>query len=65
LRGKGAQTALLERCFTLAHEAGADVIWSRSVYLSQSHRNMARAGLRVLCTPAFWTPISAAAAPRA
>jgi GNAT superfamily N-acetyltransferase len=58
-RGKGAQTALLERCFDLAHEDGADVIWSRSVYLSQSHRNMVRAGLHSLCTPAFWTPRAA------
>jgi len=54
-RGQGAQTALLERCFDLAHETGAEVIWSRSLYLSQSHRNMLRAGLQILCTPAFWT----------
>jgi hypothetical protein len=55
LRNKGAQTALLERCFGLAHESGADVIWSRALYLSQSHRNMLRSGLETLCTPAFWT----------
>jgi GNAT superfamily N-acetyltransferase len=63
-RGKGAQTALLERCFQLALEAGADVIWSRALYLSQSHRNMLRSGLRTLCTPAFWTRVNAVTPPR-
>ena len=57
-RGKGAQTALLERCFDFACEAGADIVWSRALYLSQSHRNMLRVGLRTLCTPAFWTQVS-------
>ncbi len=55
LRGQGAQTALLERCFDLAAATGAELIWSRAAYLSQSHRNMLRAGLRTLCTQAYWT----------
>ncbi|MBI1778728.1 MAG: GNAT family N-acetyltransferase [Proteobacteria bacterium] len=54
-RRQGVQTALLQNCFNLAAEAGADIIWSRAAYLSSSHRNMLRAGLSVLCTPAFWT----------
>lgn len=52
-RGHGVQTALLAACHALA--AGCDVVWARCRFLSQSHRNLQRAGLRTLCTTSFWT----------
>ncbi len=52
---RGAQTALLHACLTLAAEAGAEWIWSRCAFLSDSHRNMARAGLATICNAAHWT----------
>lgn len=51
-RGHGIQAAMLAACH--ARAAGADVVWARCRFLSQSHRNLQRGGLRTLCTTAFW-----------
>jgi len=51
-RNRGVQTALLAQCHALA--AGTDVIWARCRFLSQSHRNLMRAGLATVCTSEFW-----------
>ncbi len=58
MRNLGAQTALLRHCLHLAADQGADTVWSRTAFQSGSHRNMLRAGLRTLCTPGFWTPVT-------
>jgi hypothetical protein len=58
LRNRGAQTALLRHCLNLAGEQGAELVWTRTAFNSTSHRNMLRAGLRTLCTPGFWTPVT-------
>ncbi len=52
-RGHGMQTALLAACH--ARAASANLIWARCRFLSQSHRNLQRGGLRTLCTTGFWT----------
>jgi ribosomal protein S18 acetylase RimI-like enzyme len=53
-RGRGLQRALLERRTGDALAAGADLVCSGADYLSTSHRNMERAGLRVQFTRALW-----------
>jgi ribosomal protein S18 acetylase RimI-like enzyme len=53
-RGRGLQRALLERRAADAYAAGADLVCSGADYLSTSHRNMERAGLRVQFTRALW-----------
>jgi len=55
-RGRGLQTALLARRLRDAATAGADLACSGAAFLSTSHRNMERMGLRVLFTRAIWTP---------
>lgn len=51
-RNRGVQTALLAQCHVLA--ADAEIIWARCQFLSQSHRNLMRAGLGTVCTSQFW-----------
>ncbi len=53
-RGRGLQTALLERRVADAHAAGANLVCSGADFLSTSHRNMERAGMRVQFTRAVW-----------
>jgi hypothetical protein len=60
MRGRGAHAALLRRRIADAKAAGADVVCSGAEFLSTSHRNMERAGLRVLFTRAIWTPLESA-----
>lgn len=51
-RGQGVQTELLAECHRRA--AGMSAVWARCRFASQSHRNLARAGLNTLCTTQFW-----------
>jgi GNAT superfamily N-acetyltransferase len=52
LRGRGVQTRLLAAVHALHGNGG--VVWARCRFGSQSHRNLARAGLATLCTTQFW-----------
>jgi len=54
-RRRGLQAALLARRITDARHAGASLVCSGAAYLSTSHRNMERAGLRILFNSAIWT----------
>ena len=54
-RGRGLQTALLHRRIADASAAGVDFVCSGADFLSQSHRNMERAGMRVLFVRSLWT----------
>jgi GNAT superfamily N-acetyltransferase len=54
-RGRGLQTALLARRWQDAHAAGADLVCSGAAFLSSSHRNMERLGMRTQFTRAIWT----------
>lgn len=56
-RGRGLQTALLRRRIADASTAGVDFICSGAEFLSGSHRNMQRAGMRVQFTRAVWTAL--------
>jgi len=51
---------LLARRWRDARDAGAELVCGQAAYLSTSHRNMERAGLRLLHTQAIWMapPIS-------
>jgi len=53
-RGRGVHQALLARRWHDAHDAGAQLVCGQAAYLSTSHRNMERAGLRLLHTQAIW-----------
>ena len=53
-RGRGLQTAMLRRRIADAQAAGVDFVCSGADYLSTSHRNMERAGMRVLFVRALW-----------
>jgi hypothetical protein len=55
-RGNGLQAALLRRRIVDAGAAGVDFVCSGAAYLSTSHRNMERAGMRVQFVRALWTP---------
>ena len=57
-RGRGIHAALLCRRLQDAKAAGVEMVSSGSDYLSTSHRNMERAGLRLLFLRAIWTPLS-------
>ncbi len=59
-RGRGLQTALLARRIADAAKAGANLVCSGAAYLSTSHRNMERAGMRILFNRAIWTDLGAA-----
>jgi GNAT superfamily N-acetyltransferase len=56
-RGRGLQAALLRRRIADAGVAGVDFICSGASYLSGSHRNMERVGMRVQFTRALWTEL--------
>jgi len=56
-RGRGLQTALLHRRIADASAAGVDFVCSGADFLSQSHRNMERAGMRVLFVRSLWTAL--------
>jgi GNAT superfamily N-acetyltransferase len=51
-RGRGIQTRLLAAAHAINGEGG--IVWARCRFLSQSHRNLQRVGLRTLCTTSFW-----------
>jgi GNAT superfamily N-acetyltransferase len=56
-RGRGLQSALLARRIEDARTAGVDFVCSGADFLSQSHRNMERAGMRVQFVRALWTAL--------
>ena len=56
-RGHGLQSALLHRRIADASAAGVDFICSGADFLSRSHRNMERAGMRVLFVRGLWTAL--------
>ena len=56
-RGRGLQTALLRRRIADASAAGVDFICSAAEFLSGSHRNMQRAGMRLQFVRAVWTAL--------
>jgi GNAT superfamily N-acetyltransferase len=56
-RGRGLHTALLARRIRDASAAGADFICGGAVFLSNSHRNMERIGMRVQFVRSIWTPL--------
>jgi GNAT superfamily N-acetyltransferase len=67
-RQRGLHLALLARRLQDARAAGADLVCSGADFLSTSHRNMERVGMRVLFLRAIWTPlveIGASQRPRA
>lgn len=53
-RGRGGQRALLESRITDSIEAGCDLVLSRCVVDSASHRNLKRAGLRDVISKHIW-----------
>lgn len=53
-RGRGCQTALIERRLQDAAAAGCSRASTVAVWDSQSHRNLARAGFRTAYTKAVW-----------
>jgi ribosomal protein S18 acetylase RimI-like enzyme len=57
-RGRGLHTALLARRMADAAAAGANFICGGAEFLSASHRNMERAGMRVQFVRALWTKVS-------
>lgn len=56
-RGRGLQTALLQRRIADASAAGVDFVCSGAEFLSGSHRNMQRAGMRLQFVRASWTAL--------
>jgi ribosomal protein S18 acetylase RimI-like enzyme len=54
-RGRGLHTALLRHRWRDAEAASVELVCSQSAFLSASHRNMERLGLRVLTARAWWT----------
>lgn len=58
MRGHGAHQALLWARRALAEDHGADLVTAQAAYLSTSHRNMERAGFKLLHTKALWRAIS-------
>jgi GNAT superfamily N-acetyltransferase len=55
-RGRGLHAALLHRRLLDASAAGVDFVCSGADFLSTSHRNMERAGMRLLFLRSIWTP---------
>lgn len=55
-RGRGLHAALLRRRMRDAARADAAFITAGADYLSTSHRNMERAGLRLLFLRTIWSP---------
>jgi GNAT superfamily N-acetyltransferase len=56
-RGRGLQSALLAARIAAAQAAGVDFIVSGAEFLSPSHRNMERIGMRIQFVRAIWTPL--------
>jgi GNAT superfamily N-acetyltransferase len=56
-RGRGLHTALLRRRLHDASAAGVDFVAGGAAFLSTSHRNMERAGMRLLFLQMIWTPL--------
>jgi GNAT superfamily N-acetyltransferase len=56
-RRLGLQAALLRRRIQDAREAGAEFVFSGADYLSPSHRNMERVGMRLLSLRTIWTSL--------
>jgi GNAT superfamily N-acetyltransferase len=56
-RGRGVQYALLLRRFADARAADVDFVCSGAAFLSTSHRNMARIGMKLQFVRAIWTPL--------
>jgi Acetyltransferase (GNAT) domain len=56
-RGRGLHGALLARRIHDASTADVDFICSGALFLSGSHRNMERIGMRVQFVRAIWTPV--------
>jgi GNAT superfamily N-acetyltransferase len=54
-RGRGLHAALLRRRIADATAAGVDFVCGGAEFLSASHRNMERAGLRVAFMRSIWT----------
>jgi ribosomal protein S18 acetylase RimI-like enzyme len=54
-RGRRLQSALLAHSQSEAARLGADLLCSQAAYASRSHRNLERAGLRLLHSRAEWT----------
>ena len=63
-RGKGLQSALLNRRMELARELDCDLIVSQAEPRSTSARNQQRAGLSLAGTMAVWSNVPAAAIDR-
>jgi len=56
-RGRGLHAALLRRRLRDVSAAGVDFVCSGANFLSTSHRNMERAGMRLLFLQSIWTPL--------
>jgi ribosomal protein S18 acetylase RimI-like enzyme len=56
-RGRGLHAALLRRRLLDASVAGVDFVCSGADFLSTSHRNMERAGMRLLFLRSIWTQL--------
>ena len=56
-RRRGLQSSLLRRRMRDASLAGADLVFSGAEPFSTSHRNMERAGMRLLFVRAIWSPL--------
>jgi hypothetical protein len=56
-RGRGLHAALLCRRWRDASAAGVDFVCSGADFLSTSHRNMERAGMRILFLRSIWTQL--------
>jgi ribosomal protein S18 acetylase RimI-like enzyme len=58
-RRRGLQLALLHRRIADAGAAGVDFVFSGAEFLSPSHRNMERIGMRLAFIRAIWMPLPA------
>ncbi|PZD97321.1 GNAT family N-acetyltransferase [Paenibacillus sambharensis] len=54
-RGQGLQTALIQRRVVEAAKANSKIVVGQCSFLSQSHRNMERAGMRIGYIRTTWT----------
>ncbi len=57
LRGRGLHAALLSRRWQDANAAKVEFVRGGADYLSDSHRNMERSGIRLLFPRAAWMPL--------
>jgi ribosomal protein S18 acetylase RimI-like enzyme len=56
-RRRGVQTTLLRHRIRAAAAAGVDFVCSGAEFLSASHRNMERVGMRILFVRSLWTAL--------